>query len=29
MEHGLFIDLADVIIIGETDHAKVMELARE
>ena len=29
MEHGLFIDLADVIIIGEADHAKVMELARE
>jgi len=28
MEHGIFIDLADVIIIGETDHAKVMELAR-
>ena len=29
MEHGLFIDLADVIVIGEADHAKVMELARE
>jgi len=29
MEHGIFIDLADVIIIGEPDHAKVMELARE
>jgi len=29
MEHGLFIDLADVIIVGEDDHAKVMELARE
>ena len=29
MEHGLFIDLADVIIIGEVDHAKVMELSRE
>ena len=29
MEHGLFIDLADVIVIGESDHAKVMELARE
>jgi len=29
MEHGLFIDLADVIIIGEADHAKVLELARE
>lgn len=29
MEHGLFIDLASVIVIGEPDHAKVMELARE
>ena len=29
MEHGLFIDIADVIVVGETDHAKVMELARE
>lgn len=29
MEHGLFIDIADVIVIGEDDHAKVMELARE
>ena len=29
MEHGIFIDLADVIVIGETDHAKVMELARD
>ncbi len=29
MEHGLFIDLADVIIVGEEDHARVMELARE
>jgi ribose 5-phosphate isomerase A len=28
MEHGLFIDLADVIIVGEVDHAKVMELSR-
>ena len=28
MEHGLFIDLADVIIVGEIDHAKVMEMAR-
>lgn len=28
MEHGLFIDLADVIIVGEIDHAKVMELSR-
>lgn len=29
MEHGIFVDLADVIVIGENDHAKVMELARE
>ncbi len=29
MEHGLFIDLADVIVVGETDHARVMELSRE
>ena len=29
MEHGLFIDLADVIIVGEADHARVMELRRE
>lgn len=29
MEHGIFVDLADVIIVGEEDHAKVMELARE
>jgi len=29
MEHGLFIDIADVIVVGENDHAKVMELARE
>ena len=29
MEHGLFIDLADVVIIGETDQARVMELKRE
>lgn len=29
MEHGLFIDLADVIIVGEDDHARVMELTRE
>lgn len=29
MEHGLFIDLASVIIVGEADHAKVMELSRE
>lgn len=29
MEHGLFIDMADVIIIGEVDHAKVLEIKRE
>jgi len=29
MEHGLFIDLADVVIVGETDQARVMELKRE
>ncbi len=29
VEHGLFIDLADVIIVGESDHARVMELSRE
>lgn len=29
MEHGLFIDLADIVIVGEVDHAKVMELSRE
>lgn len=29
MEHGLFIDLADVIVVGEDDHARVMELSRE
>jgi len=29
MEHGLFIDTASVIVIGEDDHAKVMELSRE
>ena len=29
MEHGLFIDIADIIVIGEDDHAKVMELSRE
>lgn len=28
MEHGLFIDLADVIIVGEADHARVIELSR-
>ena len=29
MEHGLFIDLADVLIVGETDHARVIELSRD
>jgi ribose 5-phosphate isomerase A len=29
MEHGLFVDLADTLIIGEDDHAKVMEIVRE
>ncbi len=29
MEHGLFINLADTIIIGEKDHAKVLEIVRE
>ena len=29
MEHGLFIDLSDVIIIGEADHARVIEIARD
>jgi ribose 5-phosphate isomerase A len=29
MEHGLFIDLADVIVIGEDEHVKIMELSRE
>lgn len=29
MEHGLFIDIADVIIIGEADHARVIELSRD
>ncbi|PHR60392.1 MAG: ribose 5-phosphate isomerase A [Robiginitomaculum sp.] len=29
MSHGLFIDLADTIIIGEDDIAKVMEIVRE
>ena len=28
MEHGLFIDLADVIVVGEADHARVIELSR-
>jgi ribose 5-phosphate isomerase A len=26
MEHGLFVDLATMIIVGEEDHAKIMEL---
>ncbi len=26
MEHGLFIDLASLVIVGEDDHAKIMEL---
>ena len=29
MESGLFIDLADIIIIGEVDHAKVFEIKRD
>ena len=29
MEHGLFVDLADVIVIGDEDHVKIMELSRE
>ncbi|MGB3456175.1 MAG: ribose-5-phosphate isomerase RpiA [Litorimonas sp.] len=29
METGLFIDLADVVIIGEVDHAKVLEIKRD
>lgn len=29
MEHGLFIDLATLIIVGESDHAKIMELKIE
>lgn len=29
MEHGLFIDLSTVVIVGEEDHARVMELKRE
>ena len=29
MESGLFIDMADVIIIGEVDHAKVLEIKRD
>ena len=26
MEHGLFIGLASMLIVGEDDHAKIMEL---
>lgn len=29
MEHGLFIDLSSVVIVGEEDHARVMELKRD
>ncbi len=29
MEHGLFIDLSGIVIVGEEDHARVMELKRE
>jgi ribose 5-phosphate isomerase A len=29
MEHGLFVDLADTLIIGEEGRAKVMEIVRE
>ena len=29
MEHGLFVNLATTVIIGEDDHAKVMEIVRE
>lgn len=29
MEHGLFIDLADIIVVGEADHARVIELKRD
>lgn len=29
MEHGLFVNLAGTLIIGEEDHAKVMEIVRE
>ena len=29
MEHGLFIDLADIIVVGEADHARVIELSRD
>lgn len=29
VESGLFIDLADVVIVGEVDHAKVLEIKRD
>ncbi len=29
MEHGLFIDLASAVVIGEVDHAKVLEIKRD
>jgi len=29
MEHGLFVDIVDMIIVGEDDHAKIMELSHE
>ncbi|WP_298912839.1 ribose-5-phosphate isomerase RpiA [uncultured Algimonas sp.] len=29
MESGLFVDLADVIVVGEVDHAKVLEIKRD
>jgi len=29
MEHGLFIDLSSIVIVGEADHARIMRLERE
>ena len=29
IEHGLFIDLADTLILGEDDHAKVVDIIRD
>ena len=29
VESGLFIDLADIVIVGEIDHAKVLEIKRD
>lgn len=29
VESGLFIDLADIVIVGEVDHAKVLEIKRD